>query len=154
MRDSLWIVLVVFHITFAASAIGLNAVATAALRRARSASSEVFQHVVGETNWRGKMSGIAGVLTLLSGLGLIFKNGGFGAVTVNFHIALGLILVMIALGFGFIKPTGAKLAAAAAKANDPKAPEVAALLSKLGIGLHVIQMLWFTILVLMFVKLG
>lgn len=144
------IILLVLHIAVAATAFGISLGGPASLRRARAAGTEVFRHAVAEANRRGKIGGICGVLTLLTGLALIFNGGGFGAVGVNIHIALAVLLVMLGLGFGMLKPAGGKLAGLVGQGD--KDAEIDALLGRLAAGSGVMQLLWLTVLALMFLK--
>lgn len=64
---------------------------------------------------------IGGVLTILTGVGLIFSLGGFGAVPVPIHIALLLSVVQAGIGGGGIGRTWAQIEAKLDAGADPAA---------------------------------
>ncbi|MSS72537.1 MAG: hypothetical protein EXS64_13745 [Candidatus Latescibacteria bacterium] len=97
----------------------------------------------------GKIALIAGILTLGTGLGLIFNMGGFANVRPNIHIGFGLVLVMFVLRLGLIGPTWRKMEGSL----GGDLAEARRLAGRFGM-LHGIEhLLWLVVLVLMAFRL-
>jgi hypothetical protein len=148
-----YIALRVLHIAFAATWFGLPIGSTGATKRALGRDVAAVRAALLEANRRENASLVFGVLTLVTGVVLVFDLGGFGAIPASYHLALTLILVMLALSLVLLRPTGAKLQALA---NDPsfRLPDETArsLVKRLTIGSGVMQLLWLVILVLMYYR--
>ena len=145
------LVLMVLHIAFAGTAFAVGLTSTGSLRRAEGKGGAVMAEVAAIANRMGRIASVFGLLTLASGLALVFYRGGFKAISPTIHGAILLVTVMVALGFLMQKPTGKALAAAAA-ANDLGAWQKAR--KKWAMGEGIMQLLWVITLVLMFIKRG
>lgn len=88
---------------------------------------------------------LGGLLTVASGLGMIFGQGGFGAVRPTIHAGFGLALIALAVELLVLKPAVARLGEAleAGDAKAKSAPGRIAMLSGIG---HLLKLV---ILVLM-----
>jgi uncharacterized membrane protein len=93
---------------------------------------------------------IAGTFTLLTGLGMVFATGGFGAVSPRIHAGFALALVTFAVELLGLRPAVSRLgqALAAGEAKDLKSMQ-ARIAMFTGIG-HLLKLV---ILVLMVLKL-
>lgn len=149
MADPVYLILVVFHIACAATSFGITLPSGPSLRRAigQSRDVKVAMHVAAMR--AGRLSDIFGLLTFATGLALIFNRfGGFKNVPMTINAAMGLILVMIALGAFFMRPLGIKIGAAIDQGDDAWR----ASLKPFAMGNGIMSLLWFVILVLMFIK--
>jgi len=119
-----------------------------ACKRALGKNHEAFRYAAAEADRKGKLVGIAAIGTLLTGVGLIFNFGGFALVPKNFHMALGLMLIALALSVAVMKPATAKLNQAASGEDiDRNLAEKS--LKTMAIGSGILQLLWVVMLVLM-----
>lgn len=142
------IALLVVHIAFAAVLFGAPLGLVGSCRRALAAGNEALRHAAADAARRGAIAGISSLGTLLTGIGLIFLSGGFGAVTRNYHVALTVMLVAFGVSAAIMRPNTAKLVEAARKDPvDRKGVEAA--LGRLGMGSGILQGLWLVILILM-----
>lgn len=148
MGDPVYLILVVLHIACAATAFGLTLSSGPSLRRATGASRDVKVAMHAAAMRAGNLSGLFGLLTFATGLALIFYKGGFKTVPPTIHAAMGLILVMIAIGTFFLKPAGKKIGAAIDQGDDAWR----ASLKPFAMGHGIMSLLWVVILVLMFIK--
>lgn len=143
--------LLLVHVSFAAVLFGAPMGLVGNVRRALGAGDESLRIAAIDAARRAKMAGMSSILTLLTGIGLIFVAGGFAAVSKNFHAALGLMLVAVGLSVAIMRPNTAKLVAAAqAQPSDRGAAEAA--LKKLAMGSGVLHLLWVILLALMFYR--
>lgn len=90
---------------------------------------------------------IGGVLTIVTGLGLIFAVGGFGAVPWPIHAAFALTLVQAGIGGGLIGGTWAKIEAGLQAGASPES--LAPLCGRIYTGGAIFHALWTINLVLM-----
>jgi hypothetical protein len=148
VADPVLLFLQVLHVAVAATAFAITMPSGGALKRASGQSREIKASVATLVNRSGKLASMFGLLTLLSGLGLIFYLGGFKVVAPTIHAGLAIILVMIAHGALFMRPTGARITAAA----DQDDAAWAAARKRFSIGDGIMQLLWLIVLVLMFIK--
>lgn len=88
----------------------------------------------------GTIAGVGGMLTLITGVALIFAMGGFGAVPIAIHVGLTLGIVMWALGAFGMGGTSRKLDAAIA-AGAPK-EQLLALARRMSALTGVFHLLW------------
>jgi hypothetical protein len=143
------ILVLVLHVASAALLFGASLGVPRMAKNALATNDEAFKLAAKEGEKRGKLSLMAAGVTLVTGIGLIFINGGFAAVTKNYHMSLLLLLAALAFSFAWIKPNTARLMQAASKSPvDKGAAETA--IGKLTMGSGVLQTLWLTILFLMF----
>ena len=141
---------VVLHIAFGSLWFGGPLVMGSVLKKTAAAGRPAF--VVG-TQLAARMSvltlvGLLGVL--VTGPALIFLSfGGMGGAPVRFHIALGLVLVGLAVGLGLLRPTVSGLVKLAA---DPNVDMAAATgkLKRVSMGVGINHLLWLVCLVLMY----
>lgn len=96
----------------------------------------------------GKMTMGAGLLTLLTGLGLIFNLGGFANVRPNVHAGFGLTLVLLVFGFGVTLPTWKRIAAILS-AEGGDLGEARRLAGRFAMFQGIEHLLWLVVLVLM-----
>ncbi len=146
---TLRLIVVIVHISLAALVLGVPLGLGRMLRRAlESKHDQAIRLAAYEAERRGKLAQTAGLLTLLSGILLILMSGGFGEVSTNFHVAMGLMIIAVGIGFSLMGPTGAAIVRAV-EASPPRVEDIKPLLAKLGMGSGVLQLLWLLILVLM-----
>jgi len=147
----LYVLLRVFHITVAALWFGAPLGMVGLLRGGLASGPEAFKMSCALVGKKGKIAGIAGILTLLSGIAIIFQMGGFGSVPVPIHIAMGLVLVMLGLAFGVLKPLGGKISAyAGSDLDDAARADIDGMLKKMAMLTGITHTLWLVILVLMY----
>jgi hypothetical protein len=91
------------------------------------------------------------MVTLFTGLALIFMMGGFAVAPKNFHAALGNMLLALAVSIMVMKPSAAKLVAIAAK-ETYEMSEVTPHLKKLQASQGILHLLWLMNLVLMLIR--
>lgn len=148
MADPTYLVLVVLHIAFAATMFGAPLSVGSNLKRASGAGRDVKAAAAALAARMSSVAGISAILTAAFGLALVFYRGGFKAVPPTVHAALGLVLIMIAIGAIMLRPLYKRMAESTDKPN-----EVWEALRKRNAMLQgILQLLWFVTLVLMFVK--
>ena len=122
------------------------------VRRAIGAGPGVLTSAVRGVDLVQKVTITASMVTLASGLGMIFLFGGFGAVPARIHIGFGMTLAIFGVGaFGVDKAW--KRIREAATAGRPKA-DLERLERRLSHLMTVENVLWLAVLVLMVVPLG
>jgi hypothetical protein len=149
MADPTNLILMVIHLTAAATAFAVGMTMSGAIRRASGESRDVKLAIARLANRSGLIASIFGLVTLLSGFALIFYRGGFKAVSPTIHVAITLVLIMLAIGQLLQRPTGTKLLGAV---DDPDAWNAARKRWVMADGIQ--QLLWLVTLVLMFIKRG
>ncbi len=146
------IALLMVHITAAAFLLGGSAGLARPLRRNLKLGHEAFHVAAEDAVRRLKMLTVSSLTTLLTGVALIFVSyQGFGPAPKNFHAALGLMLVALAVNWGLLRPalgTTLKLA----KAETLDADKARAAMKKVSMGQGVVHLLWLILLLLMFVR--
>ncbi len=147
MADPLNLVLLVIHITAAATAFAIGMSMTGAIRRATEKSRDVKLAVLELARRTGTISAIFGLVTLLSGLALIFYRGGFKVVSPTIHVAITLVLAMLLIGRFVQRPLGERLVASV---DDSAAWTAGRKRWAMFEGIQ--QLLWVVTLVLMFIK--
>lgn len=146
------LVLVVLHISFAALWFGGPLLATSMLKAAAPHGREPFLAAARLGDKGGAMAGIGTIGVLGTGLGLIFYvYEGFGGLPTNFHAALGLLILAMINGFGFLLPA-AKRVVADAKQDDWTLEKARPYMKRLAMGGGINHLLWFSLLVLMYVR--
>ncbi len=146
------ILVLVLHVSAAAVLLGGGTGLMRHLRRTLEVGGEAFRLATLDAERRNRIMGICSLVTLLTGLGLIFLMGGFKVAPLNFHIALGNMLVATAISAAMLKPAAAKLVELGARPELDRAG-VASLLKKLQIGQGILHLIWLANLVLMFVRI-
>lgn len=149
MADPTNLILMVIHIAVAAVTFAVTLTMGGAIRRASSQGAAVKSAIAALASRANGIAGIFGALTFASGLCLVFYRGGFKAISPTIHVAMTLVLGMIAFGWLFMTPTAKKLVAAADN-NDDGAWLAAKKRWAMGDG--ILQLLWLVTLVLMFIK--
>lgn len=147
--DSTKALLLILHVAAAALAFGASLAPSAMLRRARAVGPEALIAATREYCRQDLIGAIGGVAVFATGLALIFTGGGFAAYPPQYHAAMSLVLLMIGLGFLFLRPLGKRLVAAAEARDDSATTK---LIKRVAMGAGMMQLLWLTTLVLMFVR--
>jgi len=146
-----YVLLRVLHITCAALWFGAPLGLVRLLKDGLAGGPDAFRMSTAVGARRGAVTGIAGVLTLLTGLAIVFHMGGFGSVAPQIHGAIAIAVVMLGISVGLLKPMGARLSAIAEKGLDDEGrAQAEAILKKMGPISHGIHGLWLLLLVLMY----
>jgi hypothetical protein len=145
------VLVLIVHISAAAVLFGVPLGLTRMVRGALAKGSETFKLAAQEAAFKGKLAGMSSMVTLMSGLGLIFLAGGFAIVPKNFHAALALMLGAFAVSITVMRPNIARLVEASLKEPIDESSARAAV-AKLGMGTGILHALWIVILGLMFVR--
>jgi hypothetical protein len=96
------------------------------------------------------LGGVSSLVTILTGIALIFALGGFGKVPVAIHVGLTLGVILGIVGGAGIGGTWRKIDALLGPAGAPSDPSaVAALVKRLSMHTGIFHLLWLTTLVLM-----
>lgn len=148
MADPVYLILVVLHVAVAATAFAITLPIASAIRRATGQGRDVKSAIATMAARAGATAGLFGLLTFATGLALIFYRGGFKVVPPTIHASLGLILVMIAIGTFFQRPTTVRLTAAVDQGDDAWR----AARKRWVMGDGIMSLLWVVILALMFIK--
>ena len=143
------IILVVFHISFAALIFGASLGLVGSCRRSLAHGKGAFRHAAAEAARRAKITGISGIMTFVTGLGLIFMVGGFGAITPNYHIAMTVMIGAIAVNLLMVKPA-VKGVVVLSQAEAFDADAAGGAVKKIAMPLGILHLLWFSILALMY----
>lgn len=145
----LYLVLKLIHYAGMSLWFGASLPVAGNVRRALDSSPEALPAVLQNARRAGRVSSIAGWITILSGVALIFTLGGFGAVPIPIHIALTLALVMAGIGAFGLGGTVNKMIAAAEGGGEGTLAEVQGLRGRLAMFSGIFQGLWVLVLVLM-----
>lgn len=123
---------VLLHIITAAAWFGLGLSLSAQARAgAPAGASDAGARTV-------KLMGLFSVLTLVLALVALFAGGGFGSYGPQYHTSLLLIVVLVGLQYGLIRPAWGKLAGGDASARG-----------RVAMGTGIGHLVWLVILVLM-----
>ena len=141
--------LLVIHVTAAAVSFGAPLGVARLLRQSAHTSLPSFAVAASDVARRVLLARICGVTSLFSGVALVFLNGGFGAVSKNYHLALALMWVLLGVQFFVTSPAVKKVGKLALR-NSVDSVAVLACASRIALGLGVGHALWTAILVLMF----
>lgn len=139
------VLVLVIHVAAAATVLGGSLNWGRALKQAAAAGAAAWGVVIADVSGRLALVRITSIVTLLTGVALIFIRGGFSAVSPTFHIALTLMLFATGWVMFFITP--AVKALAQAKVGDGSPVNV----GKIGMATGVLHTVWLVLLVLMFV---
>lgn len=131
-------VFVILHIVTAAAWFGL---ALPLSRRGRlvAAGGPAAAPLAEEGNRTVTMLGVFAVLTFVFGLVALFLGGGFGAYGPQYHTSMLLILILIGVHYGLVRPGWNAL-----RAGDAGGQK------RVAMGTGIGHLLWLVILVLMF----
>lgn len=141
--------LITLHVLCVATWWGVPLTSPGMVRRGLAGGEKTFKAATITASRMGMIAGISGILSLVTGLVLVFNQGGFSAVAPTIHVSLTLVIVMLGISFGLMKPTGGKLLAAAESWSDQTPTAVAPLLKRMAMGGGILQLLWMVVLVLM-----
>lgn len=97
---------------------------------------------------QGRTAAIFGILTLVSGLSLIFNMGGFGNVRKVIHAGFGLTLLSFAVGLALSMPTWRRIATLLRR-EDGAMDETRRLAKRFAMFTGIEHLLWVVVLVLM-----
>jgi len=140
------------HILSIAVWFGPKLLVPAEVRRAIGAGDGAMTSAVRGINLVQKVTIAASMVTLASGLGMIFLFGGFGAVPTRIHIGFAMTLAIFGVGaFGVDKAW--KRIREAVTAGRPEA-DLETLARRLSHLMTVENILWLAVLVLMVFPLG
>lgn len=150
--DPVRIALLVLHISAAAILIGASAGLVRNLKKTLEAGKAAFVIATEDAARRAKLMGICSLVTIGTGLCLIFLMGGFAVAPLNFHMALGIMLVAVLFSALFMRPATVKLVKLAqAEPFDPSGAR--SQIKKLAMGQGILHLLWVVTLVLMLVRI-
>jgi hypothetical protein len=145
------ILVLVVHISASALLFGAPLGLPRLVRNGLAKGGESFRLAAGEAAFKAKLAGMGSMVTLMSGLGLIFLGGGFAIVPKNFHAALLVMLGAFAISISVMRPNTMRLVEASQKEPIDEAAARQAI-GKLGMGSGILHALWLVILILMFVR--
>lgn len=128
---------VLLHIITAAAWFGLG-LSLSAQARAVAPAGASDARAPGPGARTVKLMGLFSVLTLVFALVAFFAGGGFATYGPQFHTSLLLIVVLVGLQYGLIRPAWGKLAAGDASARG-----------RVAMGTGIGHLVWLVILVLM-----
>jgi len=146
---SLMVPLRIVHIIAIALAIGVTLTLGADLRRALERGRAEAKLTADRLLRTGKISLVAAILTLVSGVGLIIAKGGMKHVGPGIHIGMTLLIIMMVIAAVGIKPVSQKIHALVHSETD--LAEVAPLKKKLAMFSGINQLLWLIALIMMVV---
>lgn len=150
--DPLKVAVLVLHVSAAAILFGGPLGTVRNLKASLELGRDAFKLATSEAARRGRLLGMSSLLTLATGVALIFMAGGFGTVPLNFHIALGILLGAIVVSSAVVRPTVTKLVETAA-ADSLNQDAALKLIKRLAMGTGILHLLWLVTLILMFVRI-
>ena len=148
--EPLRLTVLVLHISTAALLLGAPTGLTRNLKASLEAGKAAFNQAAQDAARRGSIVGGSAVLTLLTGLALIFLAGGFGRVPLNFHVALLIMLVALVVVAVLVR---APITQIVRLAEVETLDKDAALkhIKKQAMGTGILHLLWLVNLILMLV---
>lgn len=150
--DPLRLAVLVLHISAAALVFGGATGIVRSLKTNLELGGEAFKLATGGAARQSRIVAMSSIVTLASGLGLIFMAGGFGAVPLNFHIALAIMLGAIVVSSVTVGPSVMKLSGLALAENVDKDASLK-LIKRIAMGTGILHLLWLIMLTLMFVRI-
>lgn len=148
--EPLRLVVLVLHISAAALLLGAPLGLSRNLKASLDAGKAAFQLAAQDAARRGSIAGGSAILTLLTGLALIFIAGGFGRVPLNFHVALLVMLIAFAVVAAMVRPSITQIVALAGSETLDKETALKHI-KKQAMGTGIVHLLWLVNLVLMLV---
>ncbi len=142
-------IFVLLHILTAAAWFGLGLRLAAQARRALTLSPPAAQALLEEGVTTVRQMGMFLVATLIFGLSALFTGGGFAVYGPPYHTSLLLLLVLIGLQWGLLRPAWRGLQQALGS-SAPKAQQVERFRKRVAAAVGVGHFLWVVILVLMY----
>lgn len=141
------VLVLVVHIAAAAVVLGASLGWGRALRQAAGAGAAAWEVVLGDVSRRLILVRVTSMMTLFTGVGLIFLSGGFAVVPKTYHIALTLMLAAVAWVMFLLAP-----AVKALKQVQVGPSNSAVNVGRVAMGTGVVHAIWLVLLVLMFVR--
>lgn len=140
-------ILLFLHIACAATWFGVGLTLPGDVRRTLALGAPHFEPLAGRVRRTSAIAAVAGVLTILLGLALIFAAGGFGEVSGAIDVGLALSLVMVVVAVAGINRPWSRVVARVAEGADPK--ELGPLAGRIAMAAGIFQLLWTITLALM-----
>jgi hypothetical protein len=140
------LIFVLLHILTASAWFGLGLRLAAQARRITVLAPEAAKALAEDVQATVRQMNGFVMATLVFALGALFSGGGFAVYGAPYHTSLLLLLVLIALQWGVIRPTWAKLYQAVTEAPEQLEVHRKRIAIATGIG----HLLWVIILVLMY----
>lgn len=144
-------VLLILHIASAALLFGTGTGLVRQLKRQAELGGKSLLIAAEDAARRGSIMSGASLFTIATGVALIFNLGGFAAAPKNFHTALLVMLGLMAVGLGVLKPAAARIEAQA-KSETPDQAVIGSSIKKIAMGQGIMHLLWLVLLILMFVR--
>lgn len=143
----LYFTLRLIHIACMATWFGATLFQAGDLRRSLTGGPDGVLGLRDRMNRTNRVAAIMGLLTITTGLGLIYTLGGFGSVPKSIHVGLGLATLMMLVGGGGIDGTWKRIEK---QLDEGAAPEsLAGLMRRLSIAMRIVHAMWLTTLVMM-----
>lgn len=147
------VTVIVVHIASAAVILGVPLGITRLIRKALELDLPALRLAADEGVRRARTTGIASMVTLWSGVGLIFLMGGFKIAPINYHMALGLMFVAVLLSLVVMRPAMVAIWRTT-RADAPDRALIERLLKRMGMAQGVLHLLWVCLLILMFHRIA
>lgn len=142
-------IFVLLHILTAAAWFGLGLRLAAQARRALALETQAAQALLEEGRATVRLMGVFLVATLIFGLGALLSGGGFGVYGAPYHTSLLLLLVLIGLQWGLLRPSWQSLQQVLSS-HAPDAQQAERYRKRIAMATGLGHLLWAVILVLMY----
>lgn len=143
----LYLTLRLLHISFMAIWIGAIFFSSGDVRRTLATPDANLDLLRDRMHRSLRLAAASGLITLVTGVALIFALGGMGSVPIGIHIGLLTGLIMLGVGGGLVGRSWKQIDAALA--GGASRESVAPLVKKLAMGNGIFHGLWTLTLVLM-----
>ena len=143
----LYFTLRLLHILSMATWLGASLFQAGDLRHSLAGGPEGLPGLRDRMNRTNRVAAIMGLLTITTGLALIYALGGFGAVPTSIYVGLGIATLMMLVGGGAIDGTWKQIEKRLDGGDPPES--LAGLARRLTIATGVVQAMWLTTLVMM-----
>lgn len=147
------VAVIVVHIASAAVILGAPLGITRLIRKALELDLPALRLAADEGVRRARTTGIASMVTLWSGVGLIFLMGGFKIAPINYHIALGLMFVAVLLSALVLRPAMIAIWRTT-RTDTPDRALIERSLKRMGMFQGILHLLWVCLLILMFHRIA
>lgn len=148
------IALLLVHISFAAILFGGGLGVRKSIQSSLAVGPAALRATLAGVAERSKLIGVSSIVTLLSGVALIFVSyGGFKDAPKNFHTAIVTMLIATAVTMALLRPALGAIGVEAAR-ETPDGAVIGAQLKKLSMAQGVLHLLWLATLTLMFSRFG
>jgi len=145
-------VILIVHIAAAAMILGASLGWGRFLRQAAEAGQAAARVAIEDVSRRLLLVRVGSMMTLFTGIALIFVSGGFAIVPKNYHIALTVMLAGVGWVFLGVVPK-VKALGQVASASEFDRATFGRKVGKLGMATGIVHGLWLVLSVLMFVRL-